>query len=30
VQQIESRVKKKLAEYIRQRIPDIREIEFGA
>jgi RNA polymerase sigma-32 factor len=30
VRQIESRVKKKLAEYIRQRIPDIREIEFGA
>jgi RNA polymerase sigma-32 factor len=30
VRQIESRVKKKLADYMRQRIPDIREIEFGA
>jgi RNA polymerase sigma-32 factor len=30
VRQIESRVKKKLAEFMRQRIPDIREIEFGA
>ena len=30
VRQIESRVKKKLAEYMRQRIPDIKEIEFGA
>jgi RNA polymerase sigma-32 factor len=30
VRQIESRVKKRLAEFLRQRIPDIREIEFGA
>ncbi len=30
VRQIEARVKKKLADYMRQRIPDIREIEFGA
>jgi RNA polymerase sigma-32 factor len=30
VRQIESRVKKKLAEFLRQKIPDIREIEFGA
>jgi len=30
VRQIESRVKKKLAEFMRQRIPDIKEIEFGA
>jgi RNA polymerase sigma-32 factor len=30
VRQIESRVKKQLGEYLRQRIPDIREIEFGA
>src|SRR5213595_2940874 len=30
VRQIESRVKKKLADYMRQRIPDIKEIEFGA
>jgi RNA polymerase sigma-32 factor len=30
VRQIEVRVKKRLAEYLRQRIPDIKEIEFGA
>src|SRR5881628_813237 len=30
VRQIEVRVKKRLAEYMRQRIPDIRDIEFGA
>jgi RNA polymerase sigma-32 factor len=30
VRQIEVRVKKRLAEFIRERIPDIREIEFGA
>src|SRR4029077_19406656 len=30
VRQIEARVKKKLAEFMRERIPDIREIEFGA
>ena len=30
VRQIESRVKRRLAEYMRQRIPDIKEIEFGA
>jgi RNA polymerase sigma-32 factor len=30
VRQIESRVKKKLADFMRERIPDIREIEFGA
>jgi RNA polymerase sigma-32 factor len=30
VRQIEARVKKRLAEYLRQRIPDIEEIEFGA
>jgi RNA polymerase sigma-32 factor len=30
VRQIESRVKKKLAEFMRERIPDIKEIEFGA
>ena len=30
VRQIESRVKKKLADFMRQRIPDIKEIEFGA
>jgi RNA polymerase sigma-32 factor len=30
VRQIESRVKKKLAAFMRERIPDIKEIEFGA
>ncbi|HZP43162.1 MAG TPA: RNA polymerase factor sigma-32 [Candidatus Binatia bacterium] len=30
VRQIESRVKKRLADFMRQRIPDIKEIEFGA
>jgi RNA polymerase sigma-32 factor len=30
VRQIEVRVKKRLAEYIRRQIPDIRDIEFGA
>jgi RNA polymerase sigma-32 factor len=29
VRQIEARVKKKLGEFIRQRIPDIREIQFS-
>ena len=30
VRQIEVRVKRRLAEYMRQKIPDIRDIEFGA
>jgi RNA polymerase sigma-32 factor len=30
VRQIESRVKKRLADFLRQRIPDIKEIQFGA
>jgi len=30
VRQIEVRVKKKLADFLRQRIPDIKEIQFGA
>jgi RNA polymerase sigma-32 factor len=30
VRQIEARVKKRLADYMRERIPDIKEIEFGA
>ncbi len=30
VRQIEARVKKKLAEYLRQQVPDIKDIEFGA
>ncbi|HZP43997.1 MAG TPA: RNA polymerase factor sigma-32 [Candidatus Binatia bacterium] len=30
VRQIEARVKKRLAEYLRQQIPDIKDIEFGA
>jgi RNA polymerase sigma-32 factor len=30
VRQIETRVKKKLAEYLRQEVPDIKDIEFGA
>jgi RNA polymerase sigma-32 factor len=30
VRQIEARVKKRLAEYLRQQVPDIKEIEFGA
>jgi RNA polymerase sigma-32 factor len=30
VRQIEARVKKRLAEHLRERIPDIKEIEFGA
>jgi RNA polymerase sigma-32 factor len=30
VRQIEVRVKKKLGDYLRQRIPDIEDIEFGA
>ncbi len=30
VRQIESRVKKRFGEYLRQRIPDIEDIEFGA
>jgi RNA polymerase sigma-32 factor len=30
VRQIEVRVKKRLAEYIRRQIPDIEDIEFGA
>ncbi|MGH7340020.1 MAG: sigma factor-like helix-turn-helix DNA-binding protein, partial [Candidatus Rokuibacteriota bacterium] len=30
VRQIEARVKKRLADYLQQRIPDLKEIEFGA
>jgi len=30
VRQIENRVKKKLGAYLRQQIPDIKDIEFGA
>jgi RNA polymerase sigma-32 factor len=30
VRQIEVRVKKKLGDYLRQHIPDIKDIEFGA
>jgi RNA polymerase sigma-32 factor len=30
VRQIEARVKKRFAEYLRQQIPDIKDIEFGA
>jgi RNA polymerase sigma-32 factor len=30
VRQIEARVKKKFGEYLRKRIPDIEDIEFGA
>ena len=30
VRQIEARVKKRLADYMRRQIPDIRDIEFGA
>jgi RNA polymerase sigma-32 factor len=30
VRQIEVRVKKRFAEYLRQQIPDIKDIEFGA
>ena len=30
VRQIEARVKKRLAEYLRQQVPDIKEIQFGA
>jgi len=30
VRQIESRVKKRLAEYLRRQVPDIKDIEFGA
>jgi len=29
VRQIEARVKRRLAEYLQQQIPDLREIEFG-
>jgi len=29
VRQIESRVKRRLAEYLQQQIPDLKEIEFG-
>ena len=29
VRQLEVRVKKRLAEYLQQRIPDLKEIEFG-
>ena len=30
VRQIESRVKKRFAEFLRQQVPDIKDIEFGA
>ena len=30
VRQIEARVKKKFGNFLRQHIPDIRDIEFGA
>jgi RNA polymerase sigma-32 factor len=30
VRQIESRLKKKLGAYLRDQIPDIKDIEFGA
>ncbi len=30
VRQIEARVKKKLGQYLREQIPDIKEIEFGS
>jgi RNA polymerase sigma-32 factor len=30
VRQIEARLKKRLGEYLRQQIPDIKDIEFGA
>ena len=30
VRQIEARLKKKLGNYLREQIPDIRDIEFGA
>jgi RNA polymerase sigma-32 factor len=30
VRQIEARVKKKLAAYLQQQVPDIKDIEFGA
>jgi RNA polymerase sigma-32 factor len=30
VRQIEARVKKKLAAYLRQQVPDLKDIEFGA
>jgi len=30
VRQIEARVKKRFAEFLRQRVPDIKDIEFGA
>ena len=30
VRQIEVRVKKRLAEYLRQQVPDLKDIEFGA
>src|SRR5262249_49401164 len=30
VRQIESRLKKKLGSYLREQIPDIKDVEFGA
>jgi len=30
VRQIEARLKKRLGDYLRQQIPDIKDIEFGA
>ncbi len=30
VRQIEARLKKRLGAYLREQIPDIKEIEFGA
>ena len=30
VRQIEARVKKRFADYLRQQVPDIKDIEFGA
>ena len=30
VRQIEARLKKRLGEFLRQQIPDIKDIEFGA
>ena len=30
VRQIEARLKKKLGAYLREQIPDIKEIEFGS
>jgi DNA-directed RNA polymerase sigma subunit (sigma70/sigma32) len=30
IRQIEARLKKKLGVYLREQIPDIKDIEFGA